>query len=92
LLLGKANMVAVGVLRFDFDEQQGAIVSIYIDPARTGQGMGKGLLRAGVAWLVCNRPDVRQVFAEILPENMASQALFRSVGFVERQKTVVLSL
>ncbi len=92
LLLGTVDMVAVGVLRFDFDGQLGAVVSIYIDPARTGQGVGKGLLRAGVSWLVCNRPDIRQVFAEILPENVASQALFRSVGFVERQKTVVLSL
>jgi UDP-2,4-diacetamido-2,4,6-trideoxy-beta-L-altropyranose hydrolase len=92
LLLGKLDKVAVGVLRFDFDEQLGAVVSIYIDPERTGQGIGKALLRAGVSWLGRNRPDVRQVFAEILPENMASQALFRSVGFVERQKTVVLSV
>lgn len=70
----------VGVLRFDVEDAQ-AEVSIYLDPALTGLGLGPRLLRAGQRWTRDNTALERLV-ATILPGNRASLRAFEDVGFV----------
>jgi L-amino acid N-acyltransferase YncA len=54
--------------------------SVYLDPDRTGQGLGRGLLAALLAG--CTRAGVRQVVAVIADTGSdASVALHRSLGF-----------
>jgi phosphinothricin acetyltransferase len=56
--------------------------SVYLDPGRTGQGIGRGLLGALLAR--CAQADVRQVVAVTADDghvNGASVALHRSFGF-----------
>lgn len=71
---------AVGVLRFDCQGEE-ACVSIYLDPARQGEGLGRTVLQAGLVWLAAHKPDIRCLTADILPGNVASRAVFASVGF-----------
>lgn len=70
----------VGVLRLDIEGTQ-AEVSIYLDPALTGLGLGPRLLRAGQRWTRENTALERLV-ATILPANRASMRAFEGAGFV----------
>lgn len=70
----------VGVLRLDILDTQ-AEVSIYLDPALTGLGMGPRLLRAGQQW-VRRHAKLERLIATILPANRASARAFIDAGFV----------
>lgn len=70
----------VGVLRLDFEETQ-AEVSIYLDPALTGLGLGPRLLRAGQRW-TRDSTSLERLVATILPSNRASLRAFEDAGFV----------
>ena len=80
LLIGQVGSTDVGVLRLDFDSDQ-AEVSIYLDPALTGLGLGAALLTAGQRWVIQHRPATRRLIAEIDPENTSSQRAFAAVDF-----------
>lgn len=70
----------VGVLRLDIQDIQ-AEVSIYLDPALTGLGMGPWLLRAAQQW-VRRHAKLERLVATILPANRASARAFIDAGFV----------
>jgi UDP-2,4-diacetamido-2,4,6-trideoxy-beta-L-altropyranose hydrolase len=80
LLIGLAEGQAVGVLRYDLGERK-AIVSINLAPERRGQGLGAPLLRQGSLWMQEHQPGVREIHAEILAGNDASQAIFVDAGY-----------
>lgn len=84
LLIGEQNSQRFGVLRFDFRSTQEALMSIYLNPAMCGRGMGKALILAGLHWLRNHRPGVRTVKAEIRAENGVSFKAFRAAGFSEQ--------
>jgi UDP-2,4-diacetamido-2,4,6-trideoxy-beta-L-altropyranose hydrolase len=71
----------VGILRYDVDGDE-AVVSIYLDPALGGVGLGSVALRAGTAWVKENLPGVRTIRAVILPENEPSIRSFKAAGYV----------
>lgn len=79
-----------GVLRFDFDQASqagqtnGAVVSLYLDPAMIGRGLGRALMLVGLDWLRQNHPRTQTVSAEILVANVASRKVFESVGFTQK--------
>lgn len=81
LLIGEVSGVPVGVLRFDAGAGNSAEVSIYLDPARHGCGLGDHLLQAGEAWLRTHLPNVRLLEARTLPGNHASLRLFEKAGY-----------
>ena len=83
LLIAQCAGLDIGVLRFDFYDCR-ALVSVYLDPALIGLGLGGPVLRAGADWLALNRGDVRYLDADILPQNAQSAKVFRSVGFVRQ--------
>lgn len=89
LLIGHRAGLPCGVLRFDFQQSGSAVVSLYLDPAMTGQGLGRALMIAGMAWLRQNHPGTQTVSAEILAANEASRKMFQSAGFVEQHAVFV---
>lgn len=88
LLIGEHGSQAIGVLRLDFGNAGSACVSIYLDPAVTGRGIGQTLIAAGVEWLRKHRPDTTKVEAHVLQGNAASQKAFQAAGFAESHKVL----
>lgn len=78
LLLAKEAGVTIGVLRLD---QQGdsAEVSIYLDPAQMGRGLGRAVLEAGAAYAIAL--GIRTLIASIKDANLASRSAFAAAGF-----------
>jgi UDP-2,4-diacetamido-2,4,6-trideoxy-beta-L-altropyranose hydrolase len=70
----------VGVLRLDLDGDS-AEISIYLNPAFTGLGLGPRMLRALQGWTAVNEPQVRWLRAQTLPGNRASEDAFARAGF-----------
>lgn len=92
LLIGFSEGRAFGVVRFDFDAPESAMISIFLDPEMTGKGMGRALLFAGLSWLRKFYPETSAVSAEILPENFASLRVFQAAGFSEQYRSLVLKV
>lgn len=91
LWMGVLDGRDIGVLRFDL-EGDTALVSIYLDPARHGQGLGEALLRAGLRRLASERPGIRHIDADVLDANQASRAIFEGAGFAPHQRRYRFSL
>lgn len=89
LLIGHRAGLPCGVLRFDVEQSDSAVVSLYLDPALTGQGLGRAFMVAGIAWLRQNHPGIQTVSAEILAANEASRKMFQSAGFTEQHAVFV---
>jgi UDP-2,4-diacetamido-2,4,6-trideoxy-beta-L-altropyranose hydrolase len=80
LLIGEADHVPVGVLRFDVEGDE-ATVSLYLTPDGRGRGLGPELLLRGSEWLRSNRPTVHRIKARIQPSNEASIAAFTAARY-----------
>lgn len=76
LFVGTIGGRPVGVIRFDFSSEDRAEVSLYLDPALHGLGLGPHLLLAGEA-----AAHPRTVDATVLESNRASQRLFEICGY-----------
>jgi UDP-2,4-diacetamido-2,4,6-trideoxy-beta-L-altropyranose hydrolase len=82
LFVAHVGRIDVGVLRFDFDHGgREAEVSIYLDPALTGLGLGPAVLRAGQLW-ARQAGGLQRLVAHVQPDNTASRRAFAGVGFV----------
>lgn len=76
LFIGEIGPRAVGVIRFDFAAGGRATVSLYLDPALHGLGLGPRLLLAGE-----EAAGPRIVEASVLRDNRPSQRLFEGCGY-----------
>ncbi len=85
LLVGLVDGEEVGALRYDFSGDE-ARVSIYLDPARQGEGHGAALLAVGTQWLRSNRKGLRAIVADVLPANEASVRVFHTAGYRESHR------
>jgi UDP-2,4-diacetamido-2,4,6-trideoxy-beta-L-altropyranose hydrolase len=90
LLVSRAGR-DVACVRFDCAAER-TTVSIYLDPAMHGRGIGASALVAAIDWLREARPEVRLVEADVLAANPASHALFASVGFAPARTRYELHL
>ncbi len=82
------DSVSVGVLRLDRMRDQGESVwevSILVDPARHGRGIGAGALR-----LARNLLPGASLIATVLPGNHASAKLFERAGYTATSDASVL--
>lgn len=80
LLIACEGATPVACIRFDCFETR-AVVSIYTDPFQQGRGFGRTALLAALDWLPNHRPGMLLTEADIVPGNVASEALFLSVGY-----------
>ncbi|AWW74149.1 UDP-2,4-diacetamido-2,4,6-trideoxy-beta-L-altropyranose hydrolase [Erythrobacter sp. KY5] len=76
LLIGHVGKQDVGSIRFDFDENKAAEVSIHLDPRFHGLGLGPKLLTAGET-----KSGASEFLATVLAENRPSQVLFERGGY-----------
>lgn len=79
LLVAHCGARDVGSVRLDLDRND-AEISLYLDPALTGLGLGTAMLTAAQRWVAEQRPGLRLV-AEVRTGNDASQGAFRAAGF-----------
>ncbi|HAT1970569.1 TPA: GNAT family N-acetyltransferase [Legionella pneumophila] len=82
LLIAEHQNNPIGVLRFDIDvllEQ--AEVSIYLVPGLAGKGWGTKILESGTEWIKNNLPQIKNLVAKILADNVSSQRAFEKAGF-----------
>ena len=71
---------------FDFDPVNMRVgVGVLIDPQFRGKGYGKAAI-ALVMKYCAEELKVRQLYAEVLESNRASQVIFESMGFTESGK------
>jgi|TARA_B110000090_G_C13360838_1_gene438342 UDP-2,4-diacetamido-2,4,6-trideoxy-beta-L-altropyranose hydrolase len=71
----------IAVVRFDVSSTR-ALVSINLSPEMRGKGISKQCLSESIENFKNEFPQVVALDAEIKPENIASQRVFKSVGFV----------
>jgi UDP-2,4-diacetamido-2,4,6-trideoxy-beta-L-altropyranose hydrolase len=81
LFIGMIGERAVGVIRLDDDEEERSTeVSLFLDPAFYGLGLGGFLLSAGEAACTRQEPGWRLV-CTVLSSNLASRRLFVAAGY-----------
>jgi ribosomal protein S18 acetylase RimI-like enzyme len=61
----------------------GEIYHLVVDRTRTGQGLGRHLVRAALDLLREELPDIKAVRVGHHPENVGAAKLFASLGFVQ---------
>lgn len=82
LLVGMVGTAPVGVIRFDRTAADDVEVSLFLDPAMHGLGLGSALLCAGEAYfLACTRAPFGEFTARILEGNIASERVFAGAGY-----------
>ena len=80
LMIAEVGSVAVGVIRFDYVDAARCEVSLYLDPALHGLGLGRAMLLAAEA----AGADGRDIVAEVLDGNIGSARLFASAGYAAK--------
>ena len=80
LLIGTSGNEDIGVIRFDLVDNRAA-VSVYIDPAKRGQGLGPGLITAGSEWLFGAFPNITNIEADVMEGNTPSMRAFAAAGY-----------
>ena len=76
------SIVPVGMCRFDLSVRgDEAEISINLNPAERGKGLGGAILAAGIAAFRADVRPVNALRATIRPENRASVRLFERSGF-----------
>ena len=77
LLIAQVGDVPVGVIRFDRTSDDRMVVSLYLDPALHGLGLGRAMLIAGER----ASADGLDIVAEVVEGNIGSTRLFESAGY-----------
>jgi len=91
MLIGSVGSIDVGVIRFDLPaDGRAAEVSLYLDPALHGLGLGGRLLSAGERELHALHPAAVSagVDATVRADNAASQRMFSAAGYTRCGDTV----
>lgn len=81
LLLAQEQNNSVGMVRFDTMDATSAEISINLNPAIRGKGLGRRMLSAACAY-AWESLKLARIYAEIKPENIPSMKLFEGIGFV----------
>lgn len=80
LLIGEADGVPIGVVRFDIEKNE-VEVSIYLVPEKSSSRLGRDLLQSAEYWLAVNHPDIRRIHAHVIGTNERSLRFFLKAGY-----------
>ncbi|MEK6845864.1 MAG: GNAT family N-acetyltransferase, partial [Nanoarchaeota archaeon] len=90
LILTNSTQEKIGMVRFDKEDKNIAVVSINLNPAFRSQGYGQLSLERSIQYYFkkCQKESggLLRLKALIHPDNLASHRLFRSCGFKEEGK------
>ena len=75
----------VGQIRYEIDGEI-SIISIYLDKANRGKGLGGIFVEKSIEKLKSEKKDVKLILAYILEENDISKNMFLNFGFVFSEK------
>ena len=75
----------VGQIRYEIDGEI-SIISIYLDKANRGKGLGKTFVERSIEGLKTEKEDVELIVAYILEENDISKKMFLNFGFLFSEK------
>lgn len=81
LLIAAIGTRAVGAIRFDSLGDGAWEVSLYIDPALHGLGLGKRMLLAGEERIGSEDNSAVEIRATVISENLTSLRMFESAGY-----------
>jgi UDP-2,4-diacetamido-2,4,6-trideoxy-beta-L-altropyranose hydrolase len=81
LFVAEVGQLAVGCIRFDQLAAKQLEVSLYLDPALTGLGLGQRLLLASEDAMRSRLAQEFTVYARVLPDNGSSSRLFEACGY-----------
>ncbi len=85
----RCGSVVVGFVRLDHQNAQqsaagpASLLSLYLDPALIGLGLGTAALRATQRWVRQHGSAPQRLDAEVLCGNLASERAFEAAGFVQ---------
>jgi len=82
LLIAQHEGQPLAVVRFDDLGGPEPEISIYVDPARHGDGWGTEVLMSAARWLQQHH-QIRRIRARIHADNGASQRAFGAAGFIQ---------
>lgn len=80
LLIAEADAAPVGSIRLDAVAADTHEVSIMVDPAQRGRGLGRHILLAANTW-AAERLNARRLVATVKQENTPSQRIFEAAGY-----------
>lgn len=80
LLIGQSGDLAIGVIRFDKQDEV-AEISIYLVPDSNNSGLGLNLLRSGEQWIKKYCPEIMTIRAYVLGDNKPSHRLFLGANY-----------
>ena len=87
MYVGIIEQLPIGFVRFDSinNIEDSFEISININPAERGKGLGLEVLKNSLHKLKQERPLVKRIIAEVKKENPASNRLFVSCNFIPQQ-------
>ncbi len=86
LLIGSVAGQDIGVLRYDIGAENQAEVSVYLPPDLHGIGLGSPLIAAGCRWLSDEQASIKNIVAQVRPDNPASRQAFLHAGFHQTEE------
>ena len=81
LFVAEVGALPVGSIRFDLMEADSTLVSLYVDPALAGLGLGQRMLQCGEDALSRTLGRAFTVHATVAVRNRASVRLFSAAGY-----------
>ena len=80
LLVASIASTPIGSIRFDRAQSE-ATVSLYLDPALHGLGLGGAMLGAGERFMAANSRPPSRIVATVLEANISSKRMFAAAGY-----------
>jgi len=78
--IAKVHKKPIGVLQFDWNLNKTEF-SIFLAPDKTHKGLDTSLIQTGYNWIKNQHPNIKQITAQILTNDISSEKAFIKCGF-----------
>ncbi len=72
----------VGQVRFEAKQKSRAYITANLNPKFFGEGLGSEIMKIGTLRFLKEKPQIKEIIAEILQENIASEKACYKAGYV----------